>query len=83
MYLVEFIQIIKKDKIEQCSGFYSLLDAYDFALKLNQCANIKSIMVSEIDTSYANVLYNNDCVESMPDNESKFREKFEVINATK
>lgn len=79
MYLVEFTQIIKKGDREQCSGFYSLSDAYDFALKLNQCANIKSVMVSEIDTSFANVLYNNDYVETMPDNESTFKEKIKVM----
>lgn len=74
MYLVEYSQLKGKQIFNHCSGFYSDLEAYDFALKLNMCANIESILISEIDVSFANVLYRNDFVKDSPDTRDKFSE---------
>lgn len=57
MYLVEYVQSRKNKKFEYCSGYYSKEAALDFALKLNVCSNIDSVIVSEIDVSFADIIY--------------------------
>lgn len=60
MFLVEYTQSKGKKKFDYCSGFYNDQEAFDFAIKLEQCSNIDSVLVSKIDTSFAEVLYRND-----------------------
>lgn len=59
MFLVEYIQERKGKKFEYCSGYYDKDEALDFALKLNVCSNILGVTVSEIDVSFADIIYEN------------------------
>ena len=57
MFLVEYVLESKKQKIDCCEGFYDKDYALNFATKLTLCANVDSVMVSEVDTSCADIIF--------------------------
>ena len=64
MYLVEYTKIcrnkLKKGLKKCCSCFYIIEEAVDFAKKLIDNSNVKSIKVSDVEISISETIYEMD-----------------------